>query len=44
MGKECGKKMTAKIQISMKEDIKMIRNMDMESSSGTLEVNTKEIM
>lgn len=44
MGKECGKRMTTKIQTSMKEDIRMIRNMDMESFSGLQEVNTKEIM
>jgi hypothetical protein len=44
MGKECGKKMITKIQISMRVDTRMIRNMDMESFSGVLEVNTKEIM
>ena len=44
MGKECGKRMIVKIQISMKEDIKMIRSMDMESFSGIQGVNTKEIM
>jgi len=44
MGKECGKKMTAKIQISMKEDIKMIKNMVMVSFNGVQVVNTKEIM
>jgi len=44
MGKECGKKTTAKIQISMKEDIKMIKNTVMESFNGVQAVNTKEIM
>jgi hypothetical protein len=37
-------KMITKIQISMREDTRMIRSMDMESFSGVLEVNTKEIM
>jgi len=38
------KKTTAKIQISMKEDIKMIKNTVMESFNGVQAVNTKEIM
>ena len=44
MGKDCGKKTTARIQISMKEDIKMIKNMVMVSFNGVQVVNTKEIM
>ena len=44
MGKECGKKMIKKIQISMKVDIKMIKNMVMVSFYGVLEVNIKVIM
>lgn len=44
MVKECGKKMIKKIQINMRVDIKMIRNMDMENFNGILAVNIKVIM
>ena len=44
MDKECGKRLIAKIQINMKEDTKMIKNMVMENFNGALEVNIKEIM
>ena len=44
MDKECGRRVIAKIQINMKVDTKMIRNMDMENFNGVLEVNIKVIM
>ena len=44
MDKVCGKKIKKKILISMKEDIKMIKSMDMENFNGVLEVNIKAIM
>ena len=44
MDKACGRKMIKKILISMKVDIKMIRNMDMENFNGILAVSIKVIM
>ena len=44
MGKVCGKKMIKKILINMREDIKMIKNMDTENFNGVLAVSIKEIM
>ena len=44
MDKECGRRVITKIQINMKVDTKMIRNMDMENFNGVLEVNIKVIM
>ena len=44
MDKVCGKKIKKKILISMKEDIKMIKSMDMENFNGILVANIKVIM
>jgi hypothetical protein len=44
MDRECGRRMIVQTLINMKEDIRMIKNMDTENFNGVLEVNIRVIM